>query len=383
MLCPEDRYTDVKSRSDYFDYPGNVFQRALLDGLDCHSDVQVVTAPNIKHYKGLIFKASSFSHNGKSKDVCISEFDILGLKELISAWKLKRVVKNYNNLDAVIIYSTSFPALYAASYLKRRYPNVRILNVITDLPQFMSSGNSSVYSFLKSVGIGLYNIYSKYIDGYILLAPKMIDRLPCKNIPWIQVEGIFSITDLIEGPKDKEDKAILYSGALSAKYGIITLLDALQLIDDEDVKLYLCGSGDAVPTIRERAENDKRINYLGVLDHSEVKALQKKVSLLINPRPSGDEYTMYSFPSKTIEYMASATPVLMTRLKCLPDDYCKYLYFIESETPKGIKDKIIEIYNKPTEERRQKGKSASDFILSKKNASAQALRIINFIKNLK
>lgn len=81
--------------------------------------------------------------------------------------------------------------------------------------------------------------------------------------------------------------------------------------------------------------------------------------------------------------MASGTPVLMTRLKCLPKEYYPYLYFIETETSIGIRDKIIEIFEKPEIERNAFGHRASEFILNNKTASIQVQKIISLIKNLK
>ena len=381
MLCPKDRLPEIKSKNSYFDFPGNVFQQAVIDGLDKYSSVTIISAPNIKGLKGRIFKSSIFSHNNLSCDICLPIFDVPGLKEIISAWNFWLELKKFKDIDSIIIYSTSFPALYAASKFKKRNPHVKIINIITDLPEFMSTGNSYIYETLKSVGI---NIYSKYIDGYVLLAPKMIERLPCRNIPWIQLEGIYSNTSYKITPQSKlKGKLIMYSGALEAKYGIIDLLDAFSMLNDNEYRLYLCGSGSAIDIIKQRASNDSRIIYLGVLDHSKVIELQSEVSLLVNPRPSKDEYTIYSFPSKTIEYMASGTPVLMTRLKCLPKEYYPYLYFIETETSIGIRDKIIEIFEKPEIERNAFGHRASEFILNNKTASIQVQKIISLIKNLK
>ena len=80
MLCPDDRYNEIISKSNYFDYPGNIFQKAVIEGLDLFSQVTIITAPNIKRYKNIVFKASKFSHNGLSSDICISEFYIPGIK---------------------------------------------------------------------------------------------------------------------------------------------------------------------------------------------------------------------------------------------------------------------------------------------------------------
>ena len=381
-LTPKDRLSEIKTKSHYFDYPGNIFQNSVIEGLDKISKVTIITAPNIKRFKGRILKGSKFSHNSFSSDLSLSEIDIPGLKELFSAWNFKKHLKQLDDIDSIVIYSTSFPALYAASYIKKKNPHIKIINIITDLPEYMSSGNNLIYSILKSIGIKLYNLYSKHIDGYILLAPKMIEKLPNKNIQWIQLEGIFSNTKRRKSYLKQVDKTILYSGALQSKYGIIDLLDAFEMIEDKEYKLYLCGTGDTVDIIKQRAAIDSRIQYLGVLDHNKVTDLQSKVALLINPRPSKDDYTMYSFPSKTIEYMASGTPVLMTKLKCLPTEYYQYLYFIDSETPEGIRDKIIEFFDKPEGERAEFGLQASEFILNNKTAPVQAARIIDFIKNL-
>lgn len=382
MFCPDDRYNEVISKSNYFDYPGNVFQKAVIEGLDIFSQVTIITAPNIKRYKGIVFKASKFSHNSISSDVCLPELDIPGLKELISAWNFRKRLKKSRDIDAVIIYSTSFPALYAVSHLKKRNPHVKIVNIITDLPEYMGSRNGFIYNKLKSIGIRLYNLYSKHIDGYILLAPKMIERLPNNSIPWIQLEGIYSGTTNRNILSRRRDKTILYSGALELKYGIVDLLDAFDMIDDKEYVLYLCGSGNAVEIIERRAAKDSRIRYLGLLDHSRVLELQSQVSLLINPRPSKDEYTIYSFPSKTIEYMASGTPVLMTKLKCLPKEYHQYLCFIDSETPKGIRDKIVDFFDRSELERNSIGQRAYEFIKNNKTSSVQASRVISFIENL-
>ena len=58
---------------------------------------------------------------------------------------------------------------------------------------------------------------------------------------------------------------------------------------------------------------------MGCVTNDEIVRLQCEATLLVNPRPSDKEFCKYSFPSKTIEYMASGTPVLMTKLPGVPD----------------------------------------------------------------
>ena len=63
-------------------------------------------------------------------------------------------------------------------------------------------------------------------------------------------------------------------------------------------------------------------------------------TLLINPRFSNEEYTKYSFPSKNMEYMASGTPILTTKLPGMPKEYYEYIYLFEEESIEGMKNKM-------------------------------------------
>ena len=150
-------------------------------------------------------------------------------------------------------------------------------------------------------------------------------------------------------------------------------------IKGENYELWLCGNGD-LDMVREFSDKDKRIKYLGILSHKEVKALQKQASILVNPRHSYDRYTMYSFPSKTMEYMASGTPTLMSRLKSLPKEYYEHLFFFDDESIEGMSKTIQCCLDIPVSELNKKGKLASLFIKTHKNSQIQGGKIIKFIE---
>lgn len=66
------------------------------------------------------------------------------------------------------------------------------------------------------------------------------------------------------------------------------------------------------------ATKDRRIQYLGSIPHDEILQLQRTASLLVNPRTPEGIYTKYSFPSKTMEYLASGTPTLYMNCQEFP-----------------------------------------------------------------
>ena len=84
-----------------------------------------------------------------------------------------------------------------------------------------------------------------------------------------------------------------------------------------------------------------------------------------------------------MEYMASGTPLLTTKLAGMPAEYYPYVYLIEEETACGIASALTNILNKPLDERNKKGLAAREFVLKSKSNTAQAKRLIEFLPCLK
>ena len=105
----------------------------------------------------------------------------------------------------------------------------------------------------------------------------------------------------------------------------------------------------------------------------------READLLLNPRPSNIDLSRYSCPSKTFEYMASGTPVLMTKLPGLPEEYYPYLYFFEGESAEGFAKGIRAVLESSKEELHEKGRLAQEFLVKEKNADLQVGRIVDFI----
>lgn len=67
--------------------------------------------------------------------------------------------------------------------------------------------------------------------------------------------------------------------------------------------------------IRKYEKIDNRNKYFRVVPNQAVAEEELKATLLVNLRPSNEEFTKYSFPSKNMEYMVLGTPTLTTRTK--------------------------------------------------------------------
>ena len=178
----------------------------------------------------------------------------------------------------------------------------------------------------------------------------------------------------------KNKKYILYSGLLNEKFGIRTLLDAFGKVQDSELKLVLCGSGDAEELVRERVKADERISFLGRVDREIVLALQKNATILVNPRQNNEDFTKYSFPSKNLEYLSSGVPVIAYKLDGIPDEYDEFIIYPENDSVDALHKTIKTLSEMTDEERKVIGDKARRFVVENKNKNTQAQRIFEFIE---
>lgn len=248
----------------------------------------------------------------------------------------------------------------------------KCMAIVTDLPEDM--GNNE--NLNKKINRKLQNQF----DGYILLTEAMSEKINPKNRPYIVIEGIADekmqkLENTIENKYNK--KVCIYAGGLYEKYGVKCLIDAFLDLNRDDAELHLYGAGELEEYIKN-IQNEK-IKFFGVVENEKIVNEELKATLLINPRFSNEEYTKYSFPSKNMEYMASGTPILTTKLPGIPKEYYPYIYTFEKENTEGFKEKIEEILNKDTHMLLNKGKEAKEFVMLEKNNRMQARKILKGI----
>ena len=258
----------------------------------------------------------------------------------------------------------------AAARLKRR-PCVAI---VTDVPEILAGGRTRT-ARLNTKQLAQF-------DGYVLLTEAMNERVNPNHRPYIiaegQVDAAMSARENTLSDKTPQ-KILLYAGMLHAQYGVVALAEAFSRVKDPHARLVFYGDGDATQTLREIAARDKRIELKGVADNETVVREELKATLLINPRPSGEAFTAYSFPSKNLEYMVSGTPVLTTKLSGMPREYDDYAYLFTDETVEGMAKTLEETIDLPRETLHEKGQAAKAFVLANKSNSAQANRVLTLL----
>lgn len=374
-----------------YQFAAQALQSSIIQGLLQNStSPYVLTIPSLPTfptgYRMPILKPDKFVFNNKEIGCTSGIFNIpiikfkFGYKSKIDKWFHVTEGKKY-----VLIYSLSATLFQIVRYIKTRYPDVIIGVIVADLPEFMSWNKYYTRLGLKKRDENLIYTNLHYIDKFILLSKHMAYKLPISNKPWIVMEGIFnpdSDTEVNNASiKQSKARAILYSGNLDNRYGIMDAVKAFTLIPDKDILFWICGFGDSENDIKEFAKKDKRIIYMRTLPRKEVLKLQKQASILLNPRHSSEEFTKYSFPSKTMEYLASETPTLMCKLESIPSEYNDHLFFIEDETVEGYRKALQFLLDSDKHYLESFGKEAGQFILANKTPVIQTKKIIDFLIN--
>lgn len=392
-LFPKEIRKEIENNSiGVIQYAADTLQWAIVNGLGVfYNELKILNLLYIgsfpKRYKDFVIKRFNFSHCSNSIDINI-QFVNLPFYKLYSRYlnlklELKKVLNN--NDEILVIYAVHTPFIKAAVDVKKSRPNIKICLIVPDLPEFMSEDSGILSKLLKKSESFLLKKYLKQIDSFVLLSDKMIDPLEVGNRPWVRIEGIFDGSSGVGPGKEflkEKFKTILYTGTLAKRYGIVNLLKAFKMIQDENYRLWICGDGDAKEELEEYVKNDDRITYYGQLSRDQILVLQRKATILVNPRTSEGEYTKYSFPSKTMEYLASGTPCVMNKLSSIPEDYLQYCYFCKDDSILSLHEEIVTVCEKSDEELSTFGGKAKEFIISNKSSKVQCQKIFNMLNKL-
>lgn len=394
----KNKINEIMSKSKTaIQFAADALQWNIIEGLDyCNKKpIKIINAYFIGsypgHYTDLVIKRSKWSHAVDSEDINIGFINIKGIKNIFRAIELAKESRKWakvinNDKKVIIAYSLNMPSLWAMRQAKKMNPEISSCVIVPDLPNYMNLGNNiSIFYFIaKKIDCLLIKYLIRYVDSYVLLTKYMVDALKISEKPYCIVEGMINIKDEIFDESiifdiEKNRKSILYTGTLNYKYGIGLLLEAFELIEDESIELWICGYGEAEKHIKELAETDSRIKWFGSVSRETAISLQKKATILINPRPAGEEFTKYSFPSKNIEYLASGRPVIAYKLPGIPDEYDEYIYYINGKDPRDMAAKIMEVCEKNEDELSYFGQKAKEFVLINKNNIIQTKKIFDII----
>jgi len=302
------------------------------------------------------------------------------LKNLLSSFYIffeilfKKISYKENNVMLLdfLRFSINFPVTLAC-----KLRGIKTLVVVTDLP-----GEDVFYKTTK-VKIRNFFIFLLSFDFYVCVTDELNIVVNKKKRPFLIIECFANIkfetlNNLLENKF--QERTLIYAGSLYEQYGLKHLIEGFMMIKDNNVRLWFFGVGPFSQKIEKYAKLDNRIQYKGVIPNNELIEILTKATLLINPRPSHENYTKYSFPSKNMEFMSVGTPLLTSELPGIPKDHFPFIYLIEEESSIGIYNSICLLLKKTQKELHEFGLRSKDYTLKEKNNFVQCAKIINLIK---
>ena len=398
LLLPDAEKLMSKTKSK-LSFSRHKFGLSVLEGLEANApgdvyDYNIINTVNFPAYKQLFFKTEHWSHRTGADDLHIGYVNLFVVKYVTQYWKLKRALKKFikaNKNEKCVLYVQDmyFPSVCAALDAAKGHPNVKTCLMTGDLNgKFGLKPDSNSLKNRLSVYKDRYiNKRVREFDSFVLVTKYMAEAMGVSDKPHTVMECIFSQSnaslqeiDNCENPSG--EKMVFYAGALREEYGILHLLRAFSLIEDENFRLVIAGGGDAEEAIREYAEKDPRIRFLGFISPAEVEKYQNEATLLVNPRTSEHEFVKYSFASKNMDCLASGKPYVAHKLPCNPPEYDSYILYPDSESDQDLAKRIQEVAALPKAEKDEIAQKARDFILTDKTPAGGCGKIIEMLREL-
>jgi glycosyltransferase involved in cell wall biosynthesis len=323
----------------------------------------------------------------------VSFVNLIGVRNFFRYIHVYSVLNEFNKnreIDFIFVYSTHLPFLKAASHYKKIKKNAKIILIVPDLPQYTNLNDNIcfIYKFFKQKDIKKIMKLQDFVDGYVYFSKNMEQHFLQNGIskPNTVIEGIidysFSCVDINSVKLNSEFKKVLYTGNLHYKFGIKELIDSMIYIERNDFELYICGAGEAEEYIIEKSRLDPRIKFLGQVSNSEALRLQMNANILINPRNDSNAYTIYSFPSKTLEYLITGNIVLAYKLGGIPNEYDKYIYYIQKHGAQGIAETLNIALNMEPTYMKKFGESAKNYVIDQKGIAATSKKIMSLLEEV-
>lgn len=382
----EEHLIAAKSHGGLLQNQVNTFQWNCIEGLyeNGIENLCIVNALPVgtypRMYSDVIIPSKEWIYNSE-KHFQLGSFNLPLLKQWGRYRACKKLVKQLDDKE-VLIYSPYQPFLKAVKKLDKSY---KITLIVPDLPEYYDYERvGKIKQILRKINNHSIDKCMSRVDHFVLLTEKMKEPLKVGNRPYTVVEGICTSNQSVcICDKATDKKAILYAGTLNKQFGIDVLVDAFEQIPKEDYELWICGGGDYQDNIKELAKHDSRIKFFGFVTKEKVSQLQSQATVLVNPRQNIGEYTKYSFPSKTMEYLLSGVPVVAYKLDGIPDEYDPYLVYVQDNSPQSLALTLCDVCDDFDSRYKQMAKKAADFVIREKNPVTQAGKIIELMRGNK
>lgn len=238
----------------------------------------------------------------------------------------RQIINTVKPGDYVLFYNSVYATMHLQQEIRKRKAHPVLIMADYTGPEEYTSLPRKVVAYLAKADMRRY-------EKYIVLSKMFLSELGEKRHCLLIQGGIDDaiINSFPEPVFDNKRLIFYYSGFLSAEVGIQNLLDAIRLVDTDQVELMISGKGPMEAYVCERAAQDRRIHYLGYVTNEQYYQYLQKSNVLVNPRDMTLRQNKNNFPSKIMEYIASGRVILSTKFSGW-EDFNDCVVFAESSS---------------------------------------------------
>lgn len=389
--CSKEKFSYLQECGVNRDVPqAQKYHRLLVEGIakNSHEVIVLSAIPTNRQWSKKFFYKKEIEYVDKIKYIYVSFINFPLLRAVSLFINVKKELKRLTiEKHFSIVTDIWHQSMAKATRIISKERHVPVIGIVTDVPGHRSGAYKGKMFSIKNLIeiIAEKNAISnmKRYDGYLLLTKQMNEVVNPLNRPNIILEGHSDISMLEKEnciENKTKPKVILYAGTLHQEYGIRRLVEAFLLSQHDGWELHIYGKGNYADELEGACLKCKEVKYFGLKSNDFIIQEQLKASLIVNPRPTFEDFVKYSFPSKTLEAMCSGTPLLTTKLSGIPEDYKNYLYFFDNESDNGFVETLNRIFCKGERELHLFGLKAKEFAMKEKNNTIQAKKFCEFIK---
>ncbi len=388
-----DDYAHLSSKSKIpLSLADHNLNRNIILGLDEATGTPVqlinnVQIPSYPKYPKIIFKKQAWSHTGGSRDINCGFLNLPFFKHISRARTTYKAIRQAVKAAAgeeicILTYDVRLGIAMAMKKAKRKFPQIRTCIVMPDIPtEVLAASTGGKISLKSKMWAKLKMKFIRRFDSYVFVTESMKEVVDVSKKPYTVVEGIYNNHQPPLDPPTTDKKVIFYSGQLNPAYGMENLLEAFLEIykTHPEHELWLCGNGRLVPKIQELARACPGIRFYGYVSGERVRQLQAEAAVLVNPRQNVGGLTRFSFPSKTMEYLASGRPVCGYKLDGIPAEYDDYIQYVPDNSIEALQNKLLELCALSPVQRQELGEKSRKFILEHKTPKKQCEKIVRML----
>lgn len=395
LLLPEEKKLSERTKERLSGISGHKVTKAEIYGIDSNLDFPVdifniINTVNYPKFPQLVFPDEEWNHTSISGhiDYHLGYINLFGIKYITQYRSMKKALNKWANEHQeqcmICVHNIFLPAMLAAVHVaKKNKSKIKLCLNTGDIPGkygLQSQFKKNIKQILTEEFVDKKVLkLAKMFDCFVFVTADMAKAFEVVDKPFTVVECAYIEPEYAKGQaiSESDKKTIFYAGSIREEYGIGHLLRSFSLIEGEDYELVIAGGGAGEKLVKEYIRKDNRIKFLGFITPQEVLQWQLSSHVLVSPRQSDKEYVKYSFPSKSVDSLATGVPYVAHKLPCDPPEYAGYINYPDGESDEDLKDKIMEICEMSTERRREIGRRGKQFILKEKNSKVMTKRIVD------